>query len=77
MLVAVPLGRIADRFGRKVVFYSSIFGSVAALLWTLLVCMSPCTKTRASILSFLVARRFQSHLPHRDGTFVCHLPSGW
>lgn len=39
MLVAIPLGTVADRFGRKLVFYSSIFGSVAALLWTLLVCM--------------------------------------
>ena len=74
MLVAIPLGTVADRFGRKLVFYSSIFGSVTALLWTLLICMWFCALPCAWVLSFLSIRPVQSYFPNRNGLFVCHLP---
>lgn len=41
ILAAIPLGYIADKLGRKEVLASSIFGSLAGTLWTLLVCMLP------------------------------------
>jgi hypothetical protein len=36
--VAIPLGILVDRFGRKKVLASSIFGSVTGVLWMLFVC---------------------------------------
>lgn len=39
-IVAVPLGKIADKVGRKKALMSSIFGSLAGVFWILFVCLS-------------------------------------
>ena len=38
--MALPLGALADHFGRKKVLASSLFGSIAGILWILFVCKS-------------------------------------
>jgi MFS family permease len=75
-LVAIPLGRTADKFGRKKVLASSLLGSVTGLLWILVVCLfatlaivDMCLTVRKADIADILYRQFLFGLPDSFGQF--------
>jgi MFS family permease len=81
-LVAIPLGRTADKFGRKKVLASSLLGSVTGLLWILVVCLFAtlaivdfCFTVRKADIADILYRQFLFGLPDSFGLAIRNLLS--